>query len=278
VKGLKVFSGFLVAHFEASVVSEPNECAFNDVSETPQAAAVRLTCLALAGSRHQCQNATFLRALQVGWRAVGGISLKNVRAAARAADRAADGWDAVQHFKRRNRVVDVGCSGVNHQRQPIGVCNQMPLAAVFRSVSRVRTGVIPPKTARTDWLSITARCRSISPLRPSRFSRRRCTSGQTPALVQSRSRRQHVTPLPQPSSFGSMRQAAPVRSTNTMPTRASRFETMGRPPLGLGGSCGRSGSISFQNSSGTNEKAMEFLLIGPPHNSFRHFSFHTLGF
>ena len=273
-----MFSVFLVAHFEASVVSEPDESAFNDVPEASKAAAVSLTAFALTRSCHQRQNASCFRPLQIGGRAVGSIALDDVRTIARTTDRTFDGRNAIQDFHRWNRIVDVGCGGMNYQRQSIGVCNQMSFAAIFRSICRVRTRVVPPKTARTDWLSITARCRSISPLRPSRFNKRRCTSGQTPALVQSRSRRQHVTPLPQPSSFGSMRQAAPVRSTKTIPTSASRLETIGRPPLGLGGSCGRSGSISFQNSSGTNEKAMESLPVGPPHNSCRHFSFHTLGF
>jgi len=41
----------------------------------------------------------------------------------------------------------------------------------------------------------------------------------------------------------------PVRSTYTMPVRAALSGTHGRPPLGLGGSGGRSGLISCHNSS-----------------------------
>src|SRR5918998_1029509 len=43
----------------------------------------------------------------------------------------------------------------------------------------------------------------------------------------------------------------PVLRTKTMPARAARAGTRGRPPLGLGGSLGRNGSMASQRSSGT---------------------------
>ena len=72
-----------------------------------------------------------------------------------------------------------------------------------------------------------------------------------PAACQSRSRRQHVMPDPQPISWGSISQGMPERSTNRMPVSAARFGTGGRPPLGLGRSGGRSGSTMAHNSSET---------------------------
>jgi hypothetical protein len=49
-------------------------------------------------------------------------------------------------------------------------------------------------------------------------------------LNQSRRRRQHVIPDPQPSSCGSICQGMPLRRTNRMPVRHARSETRGRPP------------------------------------------------
>lgn len=43
------------------------------------------------------------------------------------------------------------------------------------------------------------------------------TDSHTPARLQSRSRRQHVMPLPQPNSWGSCSHWMPVLSTKRMP-------------------------------------------------------------
>ena len=105
-----------------------------------------------------------------------------------------------------------------------------------------------PRTLR---LSMLARDQSIPTSSPSQFNSVPWRRRQTPAACQSRRRRQHVEPLPQPSSWGSSRQGTPVRRTNTMPPRAARSGMRGRPPLGLGRSLGRSGSIASQSSSDT---------------------------
>ena len=48
----------------------------------------------------------------------------------------------------------------------------------------------------------------------------------------------------------------PLLSTNTMPVRVARFGIRGRPPFGLGGSGGKSGSITSHNLSGINSFAI----------------------
>ena len=48
---------------------------------------------------------------------------------------------------------------------------------------------------------------------------------------------------------GSISKGRPERSTNKMPVSAARFDTRGRPPLGLGRSAGSSGSTLDQSSS-----------------------------
>lgn len=88
---------------------------------------------------------------------------------------------------------------------------------------------------------------------------------QTPASCQSRSRRQHLMPEPQPISRGSNSYMMPVISANMMPVNQARSGTRGRPPLGLGGSGGSSGATMAHNSSLTRGS---FIPQGC-HNPFR---------
>jgi hypothetical protein len=61
-----------------------------------------------------------------------------------------------------------------------------------------------------------------------------------------------VTPLPHPISWGSISQGMPVFNTKMMPASAARSGCRGRPPFGLGGSGGSSGSMMSHSSSLTN--------------------------
>jgi hypothetical protein len=79
----------------------------------------------------------------------------------------------------------------------------------------------------------------------------RCSRSQIPALCQSRRRRQQVMPLPQPISRGSCSHGMPVESTNRVPVSTARLGMRGRPPVGLGPSAGKRGSITVQSSSPT---------------------------
>jgi hypothetical protein len=74
----------------------------------------------------------------------------------------------------------------------------------FAAIRRVRAGLLPPKTARTELLSTTARSQSIRSASRSFASKSWCSLSRTPAACQSRSRRQQVIPDPQPSSRGSI--------------------------------------------------------------------------
>jgi hypothetical protein len=132
----------------------------------------------------------------------------------------------------------------------------MALRARFRAIRWIRSGLGAPFFAGTVEASIEARdqsswCASESRVKSSCWSR-----AQTPASFQSRSRLQQVMPLPKPSSLGSISQGMPLRSTKMMPARQPRSGSRGRPPFGLGGSRGSSGSMTAHNSSGTNGVAM----------------------
>jgi hypothetical protein len=69
-----------------------------------------------------------------------------------------------------------------------------------------------------------------------------------------------VTPDPHPSSLGTKRQGMPVRRTYTIPAKQARSGTRGRPPLGLGGSGGKSGWTSLHKRLETSVNAM----VSPP--------------
>jgi hypothetical protein len=59
-------------------------------------------------------------------------------------------------------VAFIGRPRVHRQRQPACIDDYMPFAALFAAVRRVRAGVRPPKSARMEALSMTARDQSIA--------------------------------------------------------------------------------------------------------------------
>ncbi len=70
-------------------------------------------------------------------------------------------------------------------------------------------------------------------------------------------------PDPQPISWGSISQGMPLFKTNRIPVRTARSSMRGLPPLGLGGSSGKSGSITSHSSSVTSGLAI-FSSYPPP--------------
>jgi hypothetical protein len=117
----------------------------------------------------------------------------------------------------------------------------MALAARFAAIRRIRPGLRAPLLAGAKALSTLARRQSILSASPKRSKTDWCKRAQTPACCQSRKRRQQVTPLPQPISWGNISQGMPLLSTKRIPVKAARSGTRGRPPFGLGGSGGNSG-------------------------------------
>ncbi|MDQ1013308.1 hypothetical protein QFZ82_007793 [Streptomyces sp. V4I23] len=107
--------------------------------------------------------------------------------------------------------------------------------------------------ARTCDPSTEQSSRSSRPARGSSVSRAACRRGHTPASVQSRSRRQAVTPEQPTVSAGTSRHATPVRSTYITPASGTRSGTRSRPGWrrrrsGVGGS---SGATRTHRPSGT---------------------------
>jgi hypothetical protein len=142
------------------------------------------------------------------------------------------------------------------QRDALAFDRPMPLGARLAAIDWIRASLGAPHLAGTVAASTAARSPSI-PLRAPRSARMTwCNACPTPAWCQSRSRRQQVTPLPQPISWGNISQGRPLRRTNRLPVSAARSGTRGRPPFGVGFSGGKSGSIAAHSVSETNGRAM----------------------
>ena len=128
----------------------------------------------------------------------------------------------------------VGSGQYDCQGNAVTIANQVALTATLSPICRIWSGQQPPKTARTEQLSTTARDQSIRPSRESQSNTAKWIKSQIPSCCQSRNRRQQVMPEPQPSVFGSIRQGMPLRSTKIMPARQAWSVRRDRPPCGLG--------------------------------------------
>lgn len=175
-------------------------------------------------------------------------------------------WNGIEHSRQQLRVMDVGRRESHRQGDTSGVDHNMALRPRFcplAAIRRIRPGRFAPLLAGTLAESSDARDQSSLSASARRWSRVWCKRSHTPTCCQSRSRRQQVIPLPQPSSCGSISQAIPLLSTNSMPVNAARSLMRGRPPLGLDGSWGSSGSITAHSSS-----LASGLLIPPIYHRF----------
>ncbi len=182
------------------------------------------------------------------------VCMQFVRTLAWASTFLANSRDGLHHFFQQGRVVQIGSRMPDHQRDALSFDHKMALRARFSRVPacgcrRVRPGFFAPPGAGTLPASREARDQSSCSASASRSSKTRCNLSHTPAVCQSRSRLQHVIPLPQPISGGSISHGMPVLSTNKIPLNTARFEISGRPPFGLGFSEGKSGSITCHSSS-----------------------------
>ncbi len=241
----------LIAQPDTSAVAEPSQGAFDDVPPGTQSAAALLTW-----ASQQRPDAACVTINKIVRRSIGPIAEEDLGLRPRASARSLHRRDGIEHRDGGLRIVKVGRTRADDQRDAVRVRDDMPFAASFRTIRGIGAGVRPPKTARMLALSMTARDRSMRSSLPSTRSNFAWTAGQTPACVQSRRRRQQVTPEPQPISVGMNRHGMPVRNTYTMPVRQARSGTRGRPPSGLGGSAGRRGWTSFHRSSDTSVNAI----------------------
>ena len=240
-----------VADGQAPEAREPRQGAFDD----PAMAAQTLAAVD-AASGDPRGDAPPPSGPAAAVKVVGLVGVEFGRPSARAAHALPDRRHRVDQGGEAPAVVLVRRTERKGERDAVRVGENVALGGGLAAVGRVRARRLAPLLAENEALSSAARDQSTAFARPSRSSSTRWSLAQTPACCQSRSRRQQVIPDPQPISRGSRSQPMPVRSTNTMPSRQARSGTRGRPPLGLGGSGGRSGSISRHRASETSGATM----------------------
>jgi hypothetical protein len=146
---------------KSSVATEPAMGSFDRITSLSQAAAM----LGSAGSEHRAAAASANQGNGV-WKTVSCIPLQFVRFGAWTPARTGNAWKGIEKRENALFVALIGRTYLHNQRNAIRVSQQVPFRAVFPAVGRVRPGVDPPKTARTEALSISARDASIWPALP----------------------------------------------------------------------------------------------------------------
>ena len=262
MKGLEVSGGFLVARSKATIMPHPCQTSLDDVTRLAQTAA-----MSAATDGQERQHHEFDDHGDHGGEAIAAIALQDLGLSPFAVG-AFDLRQPVDDGGSRLIVALIRGTGMNCQGNALGVDYDVAFAAQFGSVGGIGAGVDPPKSARTEALSMTARDQSMPPASSSFCSRIVCSFGQMPSLVQSRKRRQHVvgeggiTDESADGLMGTSRQASPPRRTNKMPSRQRRSSAGGAPPLDDFLRTGKSGFISFHRASVTIGLVIADLLTG----------------
>ncbi len=190
----------LVADGQAAVAGQPGEGALHQPTVPPQAA---LALDAPAGDPGG--DAALAQGCPAGGVVVTFVGVQ-LRREARQRQR-------VEEWRGDGVVVAIRGGQPRRERDAAASHEEVPLGARPAAVRRVRADRVAPLFAATLALSALARDQSRCWASSRRVSRRRWRRCQTPARSHSRSRRQQVTPLPPPSSAGSIRHWIPVRST-----------------------------------------------------------------
>jgi len=237
-------SAAFVPHAKAAKLMQPRQRTLDHPSIGTQPTAMSDT----AAGQHRL-DAQLHERITMRIRMIRPIALYTIRPAARAPRLTGDRRNGLHQRQQLGYVVPVRASECRGERNAIRIGDDVVLRAAFPAIRGVGAGLLPPKTARTEALSTTARDQSILSASRNRLSNTWCTSCQTPASCHSCSRRQQVMPHPHPSSCGKSSQGMPVLSTNRMPVNVRRWSIGFRPPLGRGLAGGRQGSMTSQSSS-----------------------------
>ena len=236
----------LVAHRQPSKSMQPGEGTFDHPACAAEAAAVRRA----AFGELRCDAAvTELIAMRL--RIVASVALDESRFADGPTGAAAERRHGIDKGQQLGHVVPIRRRQRRDERNPARVGENMMLRPGLAAIGRVRSSFFPPRSARSDELSTTARAKSIWPRRRNSLSSTVWRRFQTPARCQRTNRRQQVVPDPHPISRGNMFQGNPLRRTKRIPVNTARSGIGARPAY-----CrlrrrrfGRSGSIRVHNAS-----------------------------
>jgi len=255
-KRLMNIVAFLITNAKTPILVQPRYGAFYHPAIDAQSASV------FSPSFSKERDNSSAAKLSAMWlRVIAPITKKAIGMLKRSANLACDWRDTVNQRQKLCDVVTVCTSQYHRKRDAIGIRYQMVLRTFFTPIRGIWACFGPPKTARTEDESTTAREKSIWSARRNLLNSARCILSHTPAFCHSCSRRQQVIPQPQPISCGRSSQPIPVLSTNSIPVMASRFDIGFRPGYrNLRFFSGINGFMISHNSSLTIGFAMSSIL------------------
>jgi hypothetical protein len=199
----------LVAHQESTVLRQPRQRALHHQSVPPQPLAG-----VFSSPSYAALDAAAAQNPSTAPEVVGLICVELLGSLAwPALSRTLDRFDGVHQILEDLRIVDIGGGEHHGEGNAVAIGQEVVLRARLTSVGEIGADRFAPLLAGTLAGSKHALDQSTLPSLPSQSRSARCRRRQTPAFCQSRSRRQHVTPLPKPSSLGGIRQGMPLLGT-----------------------------------------------------------------
>src|SRR5262245_47566840 len=132
--------------------------------------------------------------ITVRLRVIGAVALYEARLAQRPARSAAEGRNRIDERQQLGYVVSVRGREARDNRNPVGVGENVMFRPGLTAIGRVRSSFFPPRNARREALSTTARAKSSWPRWRSSVRSTRWSRFQTPARCHRTSRRQQVLP------------------------------------------------------------------------------------
>lgn len=247
---------FLITNAKTPILMQPRNTAFYHPAIDTQSTSVFSPSFSKEGD-----NSSAAKLSAMWLRVIAPVTKKTIGMLKRSANLACDWRDTVNQRQKLCDIVAV-CTGQYHRkRDTIGIRYQMVFRTFFTPIRGIWACFCPPKTARTEDESTTAREKSIWSARRNLLNSNRCILSHTPAFCHSCSRRQQVIPQPQPISCGRSSQPIPVFNTNNIPVRAPRFDIGVRPGYrNLRFFSGINGFMISHNSSLTIGFAMSSIL------------------
>ena len=184
-----------IANAKTTILMQPRKRTLDNPTAYPQT-----TSIAGAPSSQERLNDSSTELPTMRFAVISAIPQHRSRTPERSPHLACNRRDRIDQCQQLGDIVPIRSRQSDGQRNAVGVGYQMVFRPLFAAIRGVGACFRPPKTARTEAESTTAREKSIWSARRNWLSKTRWMLSHTPALCQSRRRRQQVIPEPQPIS------------------------------------------------------------------------------
>ena len=148
----------LIAHTQAAKLAEPGKGPLHYPPTSAQPTS--MFSISLGEQRRDVPDT---QTLPDCLRAITTVAQHAIRTMARSSSLSLQEWDSINECECLLRVVTIRAGELDGEWNTATVADQMPFAAQLRPVGGVGTCLKPPKTARIEQLSSTARDQSICP-------------------------------------------------------------------------------------------------------------------